>query len=116
MSGVIEKFQLLQSKGDVLSTTRLARAGLIEESLPSSSGADSRMAVWFCWGTLPLLVLWGASIICTNSFCFFFYDHILFFLMRLFASDDYNVHFSDPSLCLTFFFVCLMFDRYGPFR
>lgn len=31
MSGVIEKFQFLQSEGDVLSTTRLAKASLIEE-------------------------------------------------------------------------------------
>ncbi|XP_052287719.1 uncharacterized protein LOC127899053 [Citrus sinensis] len=43
VSGVIEKFQFLQSEGDVLSTTRLVRAGLIEESFPSSSGGDSCM-------------------------------------------------------------------------
>ncbi|KAH9756478.1 alcohol dehydrogenase-like 2 [Citrus sinensis] len=41
VSGVIEKFQFLQSEGDVLSTTRLARASLIEEGLPSSLGGDS---------------------------------------------------------------------------
>ena len=40
VSGIIKKFQSLQSEGDVMSTTRLARAGLIEESLPSSSGGD----------------------------------------------------------------------------
>ena len=45
MSGVIKKFQFLQSEGDVLSTTRLARASLIEEGLPSFLGGDSCMAI-----------------------------------------------------------------------
>ena len=63
MSGVIEKFQFLQSEGDVLSTTRLARDGLIEESFSSSSEGDSCMAMWCCWGTPPSLALWGAPII-----------------------------------------------------
>ena len=63
VSGVIEKFQFLQSEGDILSTTRLVRAGLIEESLSSSSMGDSRMAMWCFWGTPPSLVLWGAPII-----------------------------------------------------
>ena len=63
MNGVIEKFQILQSEGDVLCTSRLARAGLIKESFQSSSGGDSRIAMWCCWGTSPSLVLWGAPII-----------------------------------------------------
>ncbi|XP_052293884.1 uncharacterized protein LOC127901205 [Citrus sinensis] len=43
VNGVIEKFQILQSEGDVLCTSRLARAGLIKESFQSSSGGNSRM-------------------------------------------------------------------------
>lgn len=67
MSGVLEKFQSLQSDSDVLSTARLAIAGLIEESLPSSLGVNSLIAIRCCWGTLPSPILWGALVICTNS-------------------------------------------------
>ena len=63
VNGVIEKFQILQSEGDVLCTSRLARAGLIKESFQSSSGGDSHMPMWCCWGTPPSLVLWGAPFI-----------------------------------------------------
>ena len=104
MNGVIERFQILQSEGDVLCTSRLARAGLIKESFQSSSGGDSRMAMWCCWGTLPSLVLWGAPIICTS---FFFYALVAisyFFSMCLFANDD-SVYFPDLSLCLISFFI-----------
>ena len=38
VNGVIEKFQILQSEGDVLCTSQLARADLIQESFQSSSG------------------------------------------------------------------------------
>lgn len=79
VSGVIEKFQSSQSESDVLSMTRLVRAGLIEENLSSSSGGESRIVIWCCWGTLPSLVLWGAPIICT-TFLFLFWRPYLIFL------------------------------------
>ena len=81
VSGVIKKFHSLQSEVDVMSITRLARAGLIEESLPSSLRGDSRMTMWCCLGTLPSLVLWGAPIICTIFFwrpSFFFFLNVSF--------------------------------------
>lgn len=79
VSGVIEKFQSSQSESDVLSMTRLVRASLIEENLSSSSGGESRIVIWCCWGTLPSLVLWGAPIICT-TFLFLFWRPYLIFL------------------------------------
>lgn len=42
VSDVIERFRSLQSESDVLSTIRLVGVGLIDESLPSSSGGDTR--------------------------------------------------------------------------
>lgn len=48
VSDVIEKFQSFQSETDVLSTTRLMRGGLIDGSLTSSSGGDTRTAPWCC--------------------------------------------------------------------
>lgn len=45
VSGVIEKFQSSQSESDVLSMTRLVRAGLIEESFSFFSGGDTLMAI-----------------------------------------------------------------------
>ena len=90
---------------------------------------------WFDWGeffiflggwyTDGYIVLLGypaftGSVGCPyylhKRFFFNFGSHILFFLMCFFTCDDSDVHFSDPSLCLTFFFISLMLDRYGPFR
>lgn len=90
----------MQTESDVLSTVRLVKVGLIDGSIPSSSGGDTCTVARCCWGTLPSLVLGG-----TPLTVHIFNRYILYFLTRPFARDDSNVHFTNPSLSFFFFFL-----------